>query len=72
MYKNIKTFVKIYGKQLKQFVVKVGVHRSLFLSVLFAVIVTIFHLYLKFCVHLAYKGNHHEFRKHPKIKWLTR
>ena len=26
--------------------------------------------YLKFCVHLAYKRNQYEFRKHPKIKWL--
>ena len=27
-------------------------------------------MYLKFFVHLAYKENWYEFRKHPKIKWL--
>ena len=26
---------------------------------------------LKFCVHLANKGNQYEFRKHPKAKWLN-
>ena len=27
-------------------------------------------MYLKFCVHLAYKGNQYEFRKHPKFEWF--